>query len=303
MWSHANGEHAGAARRRRERRLRQFLRHERLSVAMALAEFTHHAAPRGQTMARAGGGFEVHYTAKVRNTPPSEPGTQHFFLDDDSVPELGGSRPDRLVDVRPQERVPRRIVEQIVDIVPVVQLLHAPVPQPVDSVVEVLKILDKSLPDVEQVIEVPKILQHTVLQRSSLQEWKCRRRPLLSFLCHRWSTSWWKCRRSCLSLLVSSRVPMGTCGGSSRGLRGPTGGEWAPLTPSRPPHLGTPPGQGGKQILALGDRGRPCDHAVCVPAVQVVRVLCRDTVHRQSAGPSSYATEERFHRAVLEQGC
>ena len=86
------------------------------------------------------------------------------------MPEVGGSRPDRLVDVRPQERVPRRIVEQIVDIVPVVQFLHAPVPQPVDSVVAVLKILDKSLHDVEQVIEVPKILQHTVLQRSSLQE-------------------------------------------------------------------------------------------------------------------------------------
>ena len=51
---------------------------------------------------------------------PQEPGTQHFFLDDDSVPELGGSRPDRLVDVRPQERVPRRIVEQTVDTVPVV---------------------------------------------------------------------------------------------------------------------------------------------------------------------------------------
>ena len=45
----------GAARRRRERRLRQFLRHERLSVAMALAECTHHAAPRGQKKARAGG--------------------------------------------------------------------------------------------------------------------------------------------------------------------------------------------------------------------------------------------------------
>ena len=61
-------------------------------------------------------------------------------------------------------------MEQTVDIVPVVQLLHVPVPQPVDSVVEVLKILDKSFPDVEQVIEVPMILQHTVLQRSSLQE-------------------------------------------------------------------------------------------------------------------------------------
>ena len=41
--------------RRRQRWLRQFLRHERLSVAMALAEFTHHTAPRRPTMARARG--------------------------------------------------------------------------------------------------------------------------------------------------------------------------------------------------------------------------------------------------------
>ena len=40
--------------RRRERRLRQFLRHERLTVAMLLAETNHHAAPRAQTMARSG---------------------------------------------------------------------------------------------------------------------------------------------------------------------------------------------------------------------------------------------------------
>ena len=37
-------------------------------------------------------------------------GAQHFFLDDDSVPELGDLRPDRLADVRPQERVQRRTV-------------------------------------------------------------------------------------------------------------------------------------------------------------------------------------------------
>ena len=35
------------------------LRHERMSVAMALAESTHHSAPRGQKMARAGGGARV----------------------------------------------------------------------------------------------------------------------------------------------------------------------------------------------------------------------------------------------------
>ena len=53
-----------------------------------------------------------------------------------------------------------------------------------------------------------------------------------------WRNSWWKCRRSCLSLSGFSRVLMGTCGGSSRGLWGPTDGGWAPLIPSGPP----PPG-------------------------------------------------------------
>ena len=114
-------------------------------------------------MARAGVWERAALHGRVPEAPtPQEPGTQHFFLDEDSVPELGGSRPDRFADVRPQERVPRRIVEHTVDSAPVFPLLHAPVPQTVDSVVEVLKILDKSLPDVEQVIEVPKIIQHTV---------------------------------------------------------------------------------------------------------------------------------------------
>ena len=45
---------ATGAARRRQRRLRQSLRHERLSVAMAFAESQHHT-PRGQKMARAGG--------------------------------------------------------------------------------------------------------------------------------------------------------------------------------------------------------------------------------------------------------
>ena len=40
--------------RRRQRRLRQWHRHERMTVAMALAEATHHAAPRGPKTARAG---------------------------------------------------------------------------------------------------------------------------------------------------------------------------------------------------------------------------------------------------------
>ena len=56
---------SGAAKRRRERRLRQFLRHERLTVAMALTENLHHSrqkveggehvGPRAQKTARATG--------------------------------------------------------------------------------------------------------------------------------------------------------------------------------------------------------------------------------------------------------
>ena len=43
-----DGGHAGPSKRRRERRLRHFLRHERLTVAMLLAERErHHTAPRG----------------------------------------------------------------------------------------------------------------------------------------------------------------------------------------------------------------------------------------------------------------
>ena len=43
MWSVRDAEHAAG-------------RHERLTVAMLLAETNHHAAPRGQTMARSGVG-------------------------------------------------------------------------------------------------------------------------------------------------------------------------------------------------------------------------------------------------------
>ena len=130
----------GAARRRRERRLRSWLKHERMTVAVALAEASHHTDPWGQRTARARGWVRDEVHGHVPEAPtPSEPCTRYFSLDDnDSAPELGGSRSDRLSGVRPQERVPWRIVEQIVDSAPVLPLLHDPVPQMVDSVVEVL---------------------------------------------------------------------------------------------------------------------------------------------------------------------
>ena len=46
---------ATAAARRRQRRLRSWLRHERMTVAMTLAEMLHHTS-RGQKFARVGEG-------------------------------------------------------------------------------------------------------------------------------------------------------------------------------------------------------------------------------------------------------
>ena len=78
---------SGVARRRRERRLRSMLRHERMTVAMALAEKLHHSS-RGQRMARAGEeDLLLHYTAEFRTHPPPQAaGTVYFAMDVDDVP-------------------------------------------------------------------------------------------------------------------------------------------------------------------------------------------------------------------------
>ena len=143
MWSVLDVEHAaGTVKRRRERRLRQFL-----------------PLHGDRRWPGAGSGYEMHYTATLRKNPPSqEPGTRYFGLDDDdSGLELGGSRPDRLISVSgPQEWVQRHTVEQIIDTFAPVPMLGALVLL-VEQLVEVLKIADTLAPDVEQVIEVPKI--------------------------------------------------------------------------------------------------------------------------------------------------
>ena len=102
----------GAARRRRERRLRAQWRHEQQTVAMALAAATHHSAqrgewrdlyeaPRGQRTASA----EATYDALRSQTTSVAKDTEFFSLYEE---ELGGTRPDLLYEVRPQERDLRR---------------------------------------------------------------------------------------------------------------------------------------------------------------------------------------------------
>ena len=123
--------HAGAAMTRRQRRLRQWLRHERLSVAMALAETNHHTAPRGQRKDRAGGEARVALQCHVPDAP------------------------------LPQGRVLRHVVGHLL-----LPALDVPVPQMVDQLPNVVQFLAAQLLVVaEPVIEVPKILPHDIPPR------------------------------------------------------------------------------------------------------------------------------------------
>ena len=126
---------------------------------MALAVATHHSAqrgewrdlheaPRGQRTASA----EAAYDAPRSQTTSVAGDTEFFSLYEE---ELGSTRPDRHYEVRPQDRVQRRTVEQIVDNTLIVPSLDALVLQVENRLVEVCRQLDTHIP--ELVIEVPKI--------------------------------------------------------------------------------------------------------------------------------------------------
>ena len=144
----ARDDGEGAARRRRERRLRSWLKHERQSVAMGLSEYKHHSS-RGQRKDRAGEeGHRVKCEAPRRQTPPP--------------PQ--GSRPPCLGEPRgPQARVQKHTKEQLAVVVAMVQILDIPVPQMVEQLVDVLRFFDTLCPVPEQVNEVPKILLDDIL--------------------------------------------------------------------------------------------------------------------------------------------
>ena len=125
-----------AARRRRERRLRQFLRHERMTVAMVLSEKKHHTS-RGQNKDRTTGEENVmNYTAKLRKTPPpTAAATENdpMVLDEGGVLAAGGL-PAPLSEVAGrQEKVVRHVLEDLGSVCPVVQILDLPVPHMMDQ--------------------------------------------------------------------------------------------------------------------------------------------------------------------------
>ena len=155
------GNATGAAMRRRQRRLRAWARHERLSIAMALATVEHHsygptanAPSRGQTTGTRAGEGEVR-EEEVRE--------QHYGLRAQKRP-LPGMRPAPLSEVLPQVGLQRHTVEQRIVHTPFVQILDAPVPLKMEQLVDFFKNLDVEVP--AQVIEVPKISQDIIPQRS-----------------------------------------------------------------------------------------------------------------------------------------
>ena len=154
MAAHGADGGTGSARRRRQRRLRSFLRHERMAVAMALAETNHHSAPRRPMMARARGEeSEMNNATGQMTPPPRAASTEYFRMDDDG--DVLAARPLALDEQRSQVRVLRRTVEQIGDVDPLVPALADSVPQMVDQLVAVLARYDMPLAD--QVIDVPKV--------------------------------------------------------------------------------------------------------------------------------------------------
>ena len=167
-----HGEHAGAAKRRRERRLRAMLRHERMTVAMVLSEKKHHTS-RGQNKDRTTGEENVmNYTAKLRKTPPpTAAATENdpMVLDEGGALAAGG-QPAPLSEVASwQERVQRHCVEHLAEVCPTVQILDADVPVPLlmDQFAAICNMeedtlvaadhLDRDFQVPELVIEVPKI--------------------------------------------------------------------------------------------------------------------------------------------------
>ena len=164
-----HGEHAGAAKRRRERRLRAMLRHERMTVAMVLSEKKHHTS-RGQNKDRTTGEENaINYTAKLRKTPPpTAAATENdpMVLDEGGALAAGG-RPAPLSEVAGRQlRVERHsgIGYELV------LALDAPVLQMVEHMVDnaVHALLIPERPMAVQVTEVPKISATTCPPRSPI---------------------------------------------------------------------------------------------------------------------------------------
>ena len=232
----------GAAMRRRQRRLRQFMRHELLTVAMALAEATHHTAPRRRKAASA---------ITVNDAPTGTEERRRRVLRAELRRGRGVCEGDAAGSAL-GERVQRHTVEQMIEsFVPVPMLdLDASVPQLVDQPVVVLQFLDM-FTSVEQGIEVPKItLEDGIPQRAVLRE----PLPVEQLADVPVPETVILARGRCALGVVWYHVAARGCGGAAGG--------WVARSMSSGAREGPPPAQGGRQILGAVVRRR------AVPQIQ-----------------------------------
>ena len=130
---------------------------------MALAECQHHSAHRQETPWPGRRDRAELHGDDPGDPPPPTPLPQPELFDLSFDEEPSGSRPDRLVGLRPQDRVQRHTVEQLADVAPKLQLLDDLVSQMVNQLVEVFRLPDTALP--EQVTDVPMISPDSIPQR------------------------------------------------------------------------------------------------------------------------------------------
>ena len=153
-----------AVRRRRERRLRSMLRHERMTVRNGPCRGDPPLSSK-ETDDGKGQGRGERDEQRFWPEDSSTQGGKHDVLQDGRRRDVLAARPTPPAEVRPLPGVQRHTAAHIEDIVPYVQILDVPVPQLEDRVVDLLREIDAPAL-VEQVIAVPKISLDRVLQRS-----------------------------------------------------------------------------------------------------------------------------------------
>ena len=165
-------------------------------------------------------------------------------------------------------------MEQLAEIAPMVQILDAPVPQSVVQLVEVLKPCDTMVP--EQVIDVPKItstdvIPHRAVLRVPQKAEQLMDEPVPSFDDFELVQEEEKEAEDEHPQVVPGSRVRDAHGRSWCQVVGPAGcvlvDDRHIHCPVHPPRRGSPPGQGGKQILVIvvalvGDF--PCDHAATI---------------------------------------
>ena len=131
-----------------------------MTVAMALADMTHHTAPHGDRRWPGPGSRGTRSTTRhdERSPPPLQ--LELFQLFEEEL--------EAFAELWPQERVQRHTMEQLTDVAPVVPSLAVLESQMVDQLVAVIKLVDAVVPG--QIIAVPKISWPSRFPRTVLRE-------------------------------------------------------------------------------------------------------------------------------------